>query len=111
MLDSADGQGTDTIRAGHDTNVALGVAWLVAMARAFRVRADRKERLDEELRAAQADLIRAILLACADGLSLQEVLSRFIEPALSRPAVMDSAAFLLRDAVRSVQEHLGSAAA
>jgi hypothetical protein len=54
-------------RAAHETTVGLHVAWLVALARASRLEDDRALRLDADIRTAQAHLIRALLLACADG--------------------------------------------
>jgi hypothetical protein len=52
----------------HEVDVTLGVARLIAMARAFRVKAEQHEKLSDEVRTAQANLRRAILLAFADGL-------------------------------------------
>ena len=91
--------------------VALGIAWLVAIVRAFRVGRNREEPLTAELRAAQSDLTRAILLACDAGVSLEDLQSRVIAPALGRPGVTAGAAALLLETVQTVQERLGQASA
>jgi len=107
MIDGREHAAGDAGQLAYEGEVALGAARLVAMARAFRVRENREERLTDELQAAQTDLMRAILLACGAGMTIEDVQSRLIEPALSRPGVTEGAAALLREAMRSVQEHLG----
>ncbi len=106
MLHGVEQRGKEATKTQHEGEVALGVAWLVAMARAFRVKGNREERLTDELRAAQTDLMRAMLLACGAGLTIEDLQSRLIEPALTRPGVTEGAAALLRETFRSVQERL-----
>src|SRR6266536_1354010 len=107
MIDGPEHVAGDAGQLAYEEQVALGVARLVAMARAFRVRGNREERLLDELQAAQTDLMLAILLTCGAGMTIEDVRSRLIEPALNRPGVTEEAIVLLREAMRSVQEHLG----
>jgi hypothetical protein len=93
-------------RAAHEAAVALHVAWLVAFARAFRIEDGRELRLDAEIRTAQVDLFRALLLACADGTPLEELRARFVDPIRRQPRVHEEAASLLADTVRLVERHL-----
>ncbi len=109
MPHGVDQRGEEGTRAVYEGEVALSIAWLVAVARAFRVRETREERPTDELRAAQTDLMRAILLACSAGLTVEDLRSRLIEPALTRPGLTEGAAALLRETLRSVQERLLSA--
>ncbi|HEY7652861.1 MAG TPA: hypothetical protein VIG07_08580 [Methylomirabilota bacterium] len=100
-----DGSTEDT-RAAHKAAVALNVAWLVALARSFRIEDGREIRLDAGIRAAQVDLIRALLLACADGTPLEELRARFIDPVGRQSRVHREAAALLTDTVRLVERHV-----
>jgi hypothetical protein len=93
-------------RSAYEGEVALGVAWLVAMVRAFRAQGRREEPLTGELGAAQSDLMQAIFQACDAGLTLEELQSRVIGPALTRPGVPGRAAALLRETVQRVQNSL-----
>jgi hypothetical protein len=68
MCGCVERRGTPDPLEAHEVDVTLGVARLIAMARAFRVTAEQHERLSDEVRTAQANLRRAILLAFADGL-------------------------------------------
>jgi hypothetical protein len=102
MRDSSEQPDSEALRA-YEVDIALGVAWLVSMVRAFRVTGERQEGLDEAIHTARADLMRGILRACAAGVSLEEVRSGFIEPALSRPGVTKGAAALLEETMRSAQ--------
>jgi len=97
---------TEDARATHEGAVALHVAWLVALARAFRVEDGRELRLDADVRAAQVDLIRALLLACADGTPLGELRARFVDPVGRKPHVPAEVTALLTNAVRLVERHL-----
>jgi hypothetical protein len=109
MAQRVDGSTEDT-RAAHEAAVALNVAWLVAFARAFRIGDGRELRLDAEIRTAQADLIQALLLACADGTPLEELRARFIDPAGRRSRIHKEATALLTDTVLQVERHLASRA-
>lgn len=102
MVDSSRQPGSDAMN-GYEVDIALGVAWLVVIARAFRVNGERQECLDKEIHTAQAELMRGILRACADGVNIEEVRSRVIEPALSRPGVTKGAAALLEATIRAAQ--------
>ena len=73
------------------------------MARAFRVKAEQHERLSDEVRTAQANLRRAILLAFADGLTADDIRSRYIEPALKRPTTSEEAAAAVEQTFRSIE--------
>ena len=97
-------------RAAHETTVGLHVAWLVALARASRLEDDRALRLDADIRTAQAHLIRALLLACADGIPLEDLRARFIAPVARESRVHVAATALLADTVRHVERHLASRA-
>lgn len=97
-------------RAAHETTVGLHVAWLVALARASGLADDRALRLDADVRTAQAHLIRALLLACADGIPLQDLRARFIDPVTRESRVYAAATTLLADTVRHVERHLASRA-
>jgi hypothetical protein len=97
---------TEDARAAHKTEVALHVAWLVALARALRIEDGRALRVDADIRTAQVDLIRALLNACADGTPLDELRARFIDPVGRESRVHAEAAALLTDAVRLVERHL-----
>jgi hypothetical protein len=52
------------------------------------------------------DLIRVLLLACADGTPLEELRARFIDPVGRRSRVHEEATALLADTVRLVERHL-----
>jgi hypothetical protein len=95
----------DATQLAYEGNVAQAAARLVAMARAFRVRENREEPLTDELRAAQTDLMRTILLACGAGLTIDHVQFR-LSSISNRPGVTEGAATLLRETMRSVREHL-----
>jgi hypothetical protein len=107
MAQRANGS-TEHARVTRETAVALNVAWLVALARAFRIEEGRELRLDPDIRTAQAHLIRALLLACADGTSLDELRTRFIDPVERESRVYAEAAALLTDTVQQVERHLAS---
>ncbi len=106
MAQRVDGSTAEDARAAHEEAVALNVAWLVALARAFRVEDGRELRLHADVRTAQVDLIRALLLACADGTPLEELRERFIEPVGRKSRIHAEAAALLTDTVRLVERHL-----
>ena len=93
-------------RAAHETAVGLHVAWLVALARASRIEDDRALQLDADIRTAQAHLIGALLDACADGIPLQELRARFIDPVGRESRVQSAATTLLTETVRHVERHL-----
>jgi hypothetical protein len=97
---------TEDAREAHKAAVALNVAWLVSLARAFRIEEGRELRLDADVRTAQVDLIRALLLACADGTPLEELRARFIDPVGCESRVHAAATVLLTDTVRLVERHL-----
>ena len=97
---------TEEPRAAHKVAVAMNVAWLVGLARAFRVEDGRALRLDPDIRTAQVDLIRALLLACADGTPLKELRARYIDPVGRESRVYAEATALLTDTVRLVERHL-----
>lgn len=105
MTARADGI-TEDARGAREAAVALNVAWLVAIARAFRGEDGRELRLDPEVRAAQMDLVRALLLACADGTPLEELRARFIDPVGRQSRLYEEAAALLVETVRLVERHL-----
>jgi hypothetical protein len=108
------GQGVDksaeAARLAHETAVGLHVAWLVALARASRIEDDRALRLDAGIRTAQADLIRALLGACAVGIPLEDLRARFIDPVGRESRVQAAATTLLADTVRHVERQLASSA-
>jgi hypothetical protein len=108
MADPIHGTTVEDRRAEHEAAVALAVAWLVAIARAFRIDGTREVRLDEEIRAAQADLIRVIRLACADGMRVEEVRARFIDP-LRQSGIHEGAAALLAETARVAANDLTQA--
>jgi hypothetical protein len=89
----------------RSSDAALNVAWLVSLARGFRIVEGRELRLDAEVRAAQVDLIRALLAACADGTPLEELRARFIEPVERKSRAHAEATALLTDTVRLVERH------
>lgn len=89
-------------RAARKAAVALNVAWLVALARAFRTEDGRELRLDPDIRTAQMGLIRALRLACADGIPLEELRARFIDPVGRESRRYAEATALLSDTVRLV---------
>lgn len=93
-------------RAARKAAVALNVAWLVALARAFRTDHGRDLRLDPEVRNAQMGLIRALRLASADGISLEELRARFIDPVGRESRGDAEATTLLSDTVQLVERHL-----
>jgi hypothetical protein len=95
-------------RAAHETAVGLHVAWLVALARASRIEDDRALQLDADIQTAQAHLIRALLAACADGIPLEELRARFIDPVGRESRVQAATTTLLADTVRHVERHLAS---
>jgi len=105
MAQRVDGS-TENAHAAHEAAVALNVAWLVSLARAFRIEDGRELRLDANVRTAQVDLIRALLLACADGTPLEALRARFIDPVGRGSRVHTEAAALLNDTVRLVERHL-----
>jgi hypothetical protein len=105
MAQRVDGSRED-VRAAHNAAVALNVAWLVGLARASRIEDGRALRLDPDVRTAQVDLIQALLHACADGMSLEELRARFIEPVGRESRVYGEAAALLTDTIRLVERHL-----
>lgn len=88
----------------HKAAVGLNVAWLVALARAFRLGDGRELRLNADIRTAQVKLIQA--LACADGTPLEELRARFIDPVGRESPVHAEATTLLTDTVRLVERHL-----
>jgi hypothetical protein len=90
----------------HKAAVGLNVAWLVALARAFRLGDGRELRLNADIRTAQVKLIQALLLACADGTPLEELRARFIDPVGRESPVHAEATTLLTDTVRLVDRHL-----
>lgn len=96
----------EDIRAAHETEVALHVAWLVSLARAFRTREGWEPRRDPDIRTAQVNLIRALLLACADGTPLEKLRARFIDPVGRESRVYGEEGALLSDAVGLVERHL-----
>ena len=87
----------------HEVDVTLGVARLIAVARAFRVKAEQREALSGAVRSAQDDLRRAILLALADGLTADDIRSRCIEPALKRSTTSEEAAAAVEQTIGSVE--------
>jgi hypothetical protein len=103
------GGNAEGARAAHETTVGLHVAWLVALARASRLEDDRALRLDVDIRTAQAQLIRALLLACADGIPLKDLHARFINPVGREARVYAATTALLADTVRHVERQLASA--
>jgi hypothetical protein len=76
----------------------------MGIAGAFRIDAARE--VDQEIRAAQVDLIRAILLACADGLTLEDLRARFIDPVLRHADVNKGGPALLAETVGLVEQRL-----
>jgi len=105
MAQRVDGSRED-VRAAHNAAVALNVAWLVGLARASRMEEGRVLRLDPDVRTAQVDLIQALLHACADGMSLEELRARFIDPVGRESRVYGEATALLTDTIRLVERHL-----
>lgn len=97
---------TPDSRAAHAAAVTLNVAWLLSLARGFRVVEGRELRLDAGIRAAQVDLIQALLAACADGTPLAELRARFIDPVGREADAHPEATGLLGDTVRLVEQHL-----
>ena len=93
-------------RTAHETEVGLQVAWLVSLARAFRPQDGRELRRDPDVRSAQVGLIHALLRACADGTSLEELHTRFIDPILHETRAYREEDSLLTDTVRLVERHL-----
>ena len=94
------------VRAAHETEVALHVAWLVSLVRAFRTQDGRELRRDPEIRTAQVNLIWALLLACADGTPLEGLRARFIDPVGRESRVHKEEDALLTDTVQLVERHL-----
>ncbi|HSE46379.1 MAG TPA: hypothetical protein VLA89_13725, partial [Gemmatimonadales bacterium] len=90
------------VHAAHETEVALHVAWLVSLARAFRTQDGRRLRRDPDIRTAQVNLIRALLLACADGTPLDKLRARFIDPVGRESRVYEQEGALLTDTVELV---------
>jgi hypothetical protein len=86
--------------------VARQAAELVALACAFRIGDGRELRRDPAIRAAQVDLIRALLLACAHGTPLGDLRARFIDPLECESRVHAEATALLTDTIRLVERHL-----
>ena len=103
-------ESTQDSRAAHAAAVALNVAWLVSLARGFRIVEGQELRLDAEIRAAQVDLIRALLAACADGTPLEELRARFIDPVGRESRAHPEATALLTETVRLVERHLAGRA-
>jgi hypothetical protein len=96
----------EDVRAAHEAAVGLNVAWLVSLARAFRVEDGRALRLDADVRAAQVDLIRALLVACADGTPLEALRARFIDSVGRDSHVYAETTALLTETIRLVERHL-----
>jgi hypothetical protein len=96
----------EDVRAAHETEVVLHVAWLVSLARAFRTQDGRELRRDPDIRTAQVNLIRALLLACADGTPLDKLRARFIDPVGRESRVHEGEDALLNDTVELVERHL-----
>ena len=96
----------DDTREAHKLAVGLNVAWLVSLARAFRVEDGRELRRDADIRAAEVKLIQALLLACSDGTPLEELRVRFIDPVGCESRAHAAATALLTDTVRLVERHL-----
>jgi hypothetical protein len=107
MTQRVDKSAADT-RAAHETAVGLHVAWLMALARASRLEDDGALRVDPDVRTAQAHLIRALLLACADGIPLEDLRARFIDPVGRESRTHAAATTLLTDTVRHVERQLAS---
>jgi hypothetical protein len=106
MATWADGKTVEDTRAEREAAVALRVAWLMGIGHAFRVNGGPGARLDKEVRAAQVDLIQAILLACADGVTIESVRARFIDPVVGYPGDNEGAAGLLVETVRLAEQRL-----
>jgi hypothetical protein len=104
MFGCVERRGTHDPREAHEVDVTLGVARLIAMARAFRMKAEQHERLSDEVRTAQANLRRAILLAFADGLTADDIRFRCIEPALKRSTTSEEAAAAVEQTFRSIEK-------
>jgi hypothetical protein len=94
------------VHAEHETAVALQVAWFAALARACRSDDGDALRRDPDIRTAQVNLIHALLLACADGVPLEGLRARFIEPVGRESRVSGEATALLSETVRLVERHL-----
>ena len=93
-------------RTAHETEVGLHVAWLVSLARARRSEDGDALRRDPDIRTAQVNLIQALLLACADGVPLEGLRARFIDPVGRESRVSGEATALLSETVRLVERHL-----
>jgi cell division septum initiation protein DivIVA len=105
MFGCVERRGIYGTREAHEADVTLGVARLVAVARAFRVKAEQHERLSDEVRVASANLRRAILLALADGLTADDIRSGCVEPMLKRSSTSEEAAAAVEQAIGSVEKH------
>lgn len=106
MAGWTDGRSAEDTQAEREAAVAVAVAWLMGIARAFRIDTARKFRPDQEIRTAQVDLIRAILLACADGLTVEDLRARFVDPILRHADANDGGPALLAETVRLVEQRL-----
>jgi len=106
MFGCVERRGAYSTPEAHEVDVTLGVARLIAVARAFRVKAEQHEALSDAVRSAQANLRRAILLAFADGLTADDVRSRCIEPVLKRSTTSEEAAAVVEQTIGSVEKHL-----
>jgi hypothetical protein len=106
MAEWTNGKSVEDTRAEREAAVAMAVAWLMGVARTFRIDPVRKVGLDQEIRTAQVDLIRAILLACADGLTAEDLRARFIDPVLRHADASDGGPALLAETVRLVEQRL-----
>lgn len=106
MAQRDENRSTDDARAAHKTAVAMNVAWLVGLARAFHTQEGRELRLDPEIRAAQMRLIQALRLAVTDGIPLEELRTRFINPVARESRGHGEAAALLTETMRLVERHL-----
>ena len=102
MATGTDGRVPEDTGAAREVTVAMAVVWLVGVARAFRVDALRD--VDQEVRAAQGDLIQAIRLACADGLPIADVRARFIDPVLRHVDANEGTGALLAETVQFVEQ-------
>jgi hypothetical protein len=104
------GGGAGDARVVHETTVGLEVSWLVALARASHIGDERQLRLDADIRVTQAQLIRTLLHACADGIPLKDLRARFIDPVERESRVNPAVIALLTDTVRHVERQLAGRA-
>lgn len=99
-------ENTEDRRVTHETELALHVAWLVSLARAFPTQGGRELRRDPDIRTAQVALVRALLLAGADGTPLEELRARFIDPVVRGAGGYEEKDSLLIETVELVERHL-----